>query len=128
MKALSEPADSDLREKAAQALAADNLYSGLTTEALLQALMDRAADTEPLSLAQSDFERSALASALMDESEELSDRLVEQTIRALREQRLERQMRSLKAEIAEAERRSDADQLSRLMQQKVQIDRALAGR
>jgi DNA primase len=128
LKVLSEPADSELREQAAQALAADNLHAGLTTEALLQALMDRAESTEPLSLAQSDFERSALASALMDESEELSDRLVEQTLRALREQKLERQMRSLKAEIAEAERRSDADQLSRLMQQKVQIDRALAGR
>src|SRR5882724_2498685 len=128
LKVLSEAAESELREQAAQALATDNLHSGLTTEALLQALMERAASTEPLSLAQSDFERSALASALMDESEELSDRLVDQTIRALREQRLERQMRSLKAEIAEAERRSDAVQLSRLMQQKVQIDRALAGR
>jgi DNA primase len=128
LKVLSEPGDSELRGQAAQALAADNLHSGLTTEALLQALMDRAEPTEPLSLAQSDFERSALASALMDESEELSDRLVEQTVRALREQKLERQMRSLKAEIAEAERRSDTAQLSRLMQQKVQIDRALAGR
>ena len=49
-------------------------------------------------------------------------------MRALREQRLERQMRSLKAEIAEAERRSDNAQLARLMQQKVEIDRALAGR
>jgi DNA primase len=128
LKVLSEPAGSDLREHAAQALASDNLHAGLTTEALLQALMDRAADTDPLALAQSDFERNALASALMDDTEELSDRLVEQTVRALREQKLERQMRSLKAEIAEAERRSDAAQLARLMQQKVQIDRALAGR
>src|SRR3954462_7185247 len=128
LKVLSEPADSELREQAAQALAAENLHAGLGTEALLQALMDRADSTEPLSLAQTDFERGALASALMDDSEELSDRLVEQTLRALREQRLERQMRSLKAEIAEAERRSDAAQLARLMQQKVQIDRALAGR
>src|SRR4051794_4634879 len=128
LKVLSEPADSELREQAAQALGAENLHSGLGSEALLQALMDRAASTEPLSLAQSDLERSALAAALMDESEELSERLVEQTLRALREQRLERQMRSLKAEIAEAERRSDAAQLARLMQQKVQIDRALAGR
>src|SRR3954463_2964946 len=128
LKVLSEPADSELREQAAQALGAENLHSGLTTETLLQALIDRAASTEPMSLAQSDFERSALAAALMDESEELTEKLVEQTLRALREQRLERQMRSLKAEIAEAERRSDAAQLARLMQQKVQIDRALAGR
>jgi DNA primase len=128
LKVLSEPPDSELREQAAQALAAENLHSGLGTEALLQALMDRGDSTEPLSLAQSDLERSALAAALMDESEELSERLVEQTLRALREQKLERQMRSLKAEIAEAERRSDATQLARLMQQKVQIDRALAGR
>ena len=128
LKVLSEPSDSELRVQAAQALAAENLHSGLGTEALLQALMDRASDTEPLSLAESDLERSALASALMDESEELSERLVEQTLRALREQKLERQMRSLKAEIAEAERRSDSAQLARLMQQKVQIDRALAGR
>src|SRR3954462_3870808 len=128
LKVLSEPSDSELREQAAQVLAAENLHAGLGTEALLQALMDRASDTEPLSLAESDIERSALAAALMDESEELTEKLVEQTLRALREQRLERQMRSLKAEIAEAERRSDAAQLSRLMQQKVEIDRALAGR
>jgi DNA primase len=128
LKVLSEPLGSGLREQAAQALASDDLHAGLTTEALLQALMDRARSSEPLSLAQSDFERNALASALMDESEELSDRLVEQTLRALREQKLERRMRSLKAEIAEAERRSDAAQLARLMQQKVQIDRALADR
>src|SRR4051812_28602286 len=128
LKVLSEPADSELREQAAQALGAENLHFGLGSEALLQALMDRASETEPLSLAETDVERSALAAALMDESEELTAKLVEQTLRALREQRLERQMRSLKAEIAEAERRSDAAQLARLMQQKVQIDRALAGR
>src|SRR4051812_403455 len=128
LKVLSEGQDSELRAQAAEALSAENLHAGLTTESLLQALIDRAASTEPMSLAQSDFERSALAAALMDESEELSERLVEQTLRALREQRLERQMRSLKAEIAEAERRSDAAQLARLMQQKVEIDRALAGR
>ena len=90
LKVLSEPADSELRAQAAEALAAENLHAGLTTETLLSALMDRAAATEPLSLAESDFERSALAAALMDESEELSDRLVEQTLRALREQRLEK--------------------------------------
>jgi len=128
LKVLSEPPDSELREQATQALASENLHSGLGTEALLQALMERASETEPLSLAETDSERNALAAALMDESEELSERLVEQTLRALREQKLERQMRSLKAEIAEAERRSDAAQLARLMQQKVQIDRALAGR
>jgi DNA primase len=128
LKVLSESPDSELREQAAHVLAAENLHAGLGTEALLQALMDRASDTEPLSLAESDIERSALAAALMDESEELTEKLVEQTLRALREQKLERQMRSLKAEIAEAERRSDAAQLARLMQQKVQIDRALAER
>src|SRR3954466_1522410 len=128
LKVLSEPEDSALRAQAAEALATENLHAGLTTESLLQALIDRASETEPLSLAETDVERSALAAALMDESEELTAKLVEQTLRALREQRLERQMRSLKAEIAEAERRSDAAQLARLMQQKVQIDRALAGR
>src|SRR4051794_25834340 len=128
LKVLSEGEDSELRVQAAEALAAENLHAGLTTESLLQALIERPASIEPMSLAQSDVERSALAAALMDESEELTAKLVEQTLRALREQRLERQMRSLKAEIAEAERRSDAAQLARLMQQKVQIDRALAGR
>src|SRR3954470_22750359 len=128
LKVLSEPLDSELHQQAAQALASENLHSGLTTESLLQALMDRASEAEPLSLAESDLERNALASVLMDESEELSERLLEQTLRALREQKLEQQMRSLKAEIAEAERKSDSTQLARLMQQKVEIDRALATR
>ena len=41
LKVLSEPADSELHTQAAQALSAEVLHSGLTTESLLQALMDR---------------------------------------------------------------------------------------
>src|SRR5256885_483932 len=40
LKVLSEPADSELHTQAAQALAAENLHAGLTTESLLHGLVD----------------------------------------------------------------------------------------
>ncbi len=70
-----------------------------------------------------------LASILMNETqEELSSQLAEQALHALRRQRMERQQRTLKAQIAEAERKQDSATLAQLMQEKLALDRALSER
>ena len=72
----------------------------------------------------SDQER-LLASVLMQEKEELSSDLVYQSLEALRRGTMERRQRELKARIAEAERKNDPASLAALLQEKLQIDRAL---
>jgi hypothetical protein len=46
----------------------------------------------------------------------------------LRRWQLERRQRTVRAQIAEAERRQDATGLARLIEEKVNIDKALAAR
>ena len=67
------------------------------------------------------------AGILMNESEELTSALVERALSALRRQQLERRQRALKSQIAEAERHHDQASLARLLQEKINVDRALVG-
>jgi len=98
-------------------------------EALLAAPEFPVAETLDLaSLAISDSDRQLLAAVLMNESEELNAALLEQAVHALRHQQLERRQRSLKNQIAEAERKQDQAALARLMQEKLNVDRALSAR
>jgi DNA primase len=128
--------DADLRPRARSALAAENLHRGLETEAILAVLVQSDSseaqeddlsphDISSLPLAASD--RALLAGILMNESEELTPALVERALNALRRQHLERRQRSLKSQIAEAERQHDQASLARLLQEKINVDRALAG-
>jgi hypothetical protein len=52
---------------------------------------------------------------------------LESTLTALRRRRLERRQREIKARIVEAERKNDTEALGRLMREKVEVDRVLAG-
>jgi DNA primase len=127
LRALSEPSTSELHQRAAEVLASERLHEGLGTEPLLESL--RAGQhSDAIDAASNDADRRLLAGVLMDESEELTDALLEQAFSALRHQRTEREMRALKAEIAEAERKNDAASLARLMQKKMELDRALTRR
>ena len=61
----------------------------------------------------------------MHENEEVSSDLVSHALDALRRGIMERRQRELKARIAEAERKNDSASLAALLQEKLQIDRAL---
>ena len=120
--------DAELRTRARAALAAENLHQGLETESILRSLLDAQSQSagkdmslhDISSLPLSDSDRAMLAGILMNESEALTPALVERALNAVRQ-------RALKSQIAEAERQHDQASLARLMQEKINVDRALAG-
>jgi len=124
----SEPAEQlDFQRQVRYALTTERLHLGLSAESLLEALLageEPAAD--PMALPLSDSDRRLLASTLLREDEPLSAELLEEALEALRRRHLERQRTQLRNQIAEAERKNDAQALTRLMQEKVKLDRALA--
>jgi uncharacterized protein with von Willebrand factor type A (vWA) domain len=86
-----------------------------------------ATEGDPMSLPLSDSDRKLLAEILLKEDEELTPELVESMVAALRRRGLERKQREIKTRIQEAERKQDSEALARLLREKVEVDRALAG-
>jgi DNA primase len=109
----------DLRADLIPILLEEQLHRGLGSEALIDALLSAAEAQLP-----ADQER-LLASVLMQEKEELTADLAYQSVEALRRGTMERRQKELKARIAEAERKNDSASLAALLQEKLQIDRAL---
>jgi DNA primase len=109
----------DLRADLIPILLEEQLHRGLGSEALIDALLSAAEAQLP-----ADQER-LLASVLMQEKEELTADLAYQSVEALRRGTMERRQKELKVRIAEAERKNDTAGLAALLQEKLQIDRAL---
>ncbi len=122
-----EEAEFDPCRQARFALDHEPLHHGLGTEALIQALLE-SEDVDPASLPVSDRDHKILAECLMHEDEELTPELLDGAIGALRRRRLEHQQREVRAKIADAERKNDATALASLLREKLEIDKALAGR
>ena len=118
----------DLWRQAEFTLSSEGLHHGLGAESLIETLLKAEPGVDPISLELSEADRRLLAATLMHETEELTMELLEETLTALRRRHLERQQQEVKHQIAQAERRNDADALNRLVQEKVRIDRELAGR
>jgi DNA primase len=106
-------------------LSEEPLHEGLTTEALINQMLGSDADAMSLPLDEKD--KALVAETLLDENEELTPELLESTLSALRRRRLERRQREIKARILEAERKNDTEALGRLLREKVEVDRGLAG-
>jgi len=109
----------DLRADLAAVLAEEQLHRGLGSETLIDTFMSAG---EPQLLPE---QERLLASVLMQEKEDLTSELVHHSLEALRRGTMERRQKELKARIAEAERKNDAASLAALLQEKLQIDRAL---
>ncbi len=124
----SEPAEQlDPQRQARYALTAERLHHGLSAESLLEALLVSGEDTaDPMALSLSDADRGLLASTLLRDEVPLTAELLEEALQALRRRHLEGQRRQLRTQIAEAERQNDPEALTRLIQEKVKLDRALA--
>jgi DNA primase len=124
----SEPDEQlDPQRQARYALTAERLHIGLAAESLLETLLAGDEDAaDPMALPLSDSDRALLAATLLREDEPLTAELLEEALEALRRRHLEGQRRQLRSQIAEAERKNDAQALTRLMQEKVKLDRALA--
>jgi DNA primase len=110
----------ELRARASEALVGEALIEGLPTESLLESLLS------PMEgLISSELNQRLLASVLLQETEDLTQEVVESAIDALRRRKMERCRRELSNRIAEAERKNDTTTLSALLQEKVAIERAL---
>jgi DNA primase len=70
-------------------------------------------------------QRALLAETLLGESRPPEEDEVESALQELQERGMESQLRNLRTQIAEAERRGDYAELAVLTQQKLELDRAL---
>jgi hypothetical protein len=73
----------------------------------------------------SEDDKRVLAECLMKEGEELTPELLEGAIDALRRRHLEQRQRELHRLIEDAERKNDSATLTRLVQEKEEVARAL---
>jgi DNA primase len=117
-----------LRVVAFRALAEERLHEGLSSESLLQQLLEAGAEVDdPMSLPLSDADRSLLAAAVMKEDEPLSEELLRGALEDLRHRiQVYRREREIKRGIVEAEKKNDIATLVRLKQEKLELDRKLA--
>jgi DNA primase len=126
--------EAELRHMAVDALAEERLHTGLTTETLLEAILQNVLAVERgegvddvMALPLSDANRQRLAKIVMREDEPLTADLLAGALNALRHQRqLSQREGEIKRGIVEAERRNDVAALLRLKQEKLELDRKLA--
>jgi DNA primase len=127
--------EAELRHMALDALAEERLHAGLTTETLLEAILQNALAVERgeglddvMALPLSDADRQRLAKIVMREDDPLTADLLAGALNALRHRRqISQREGEIKRGIVEAERKNDVAALLRLKQEKLELDRKLAG-
>jgi len=108
------------------ALTRERLHAGSSAEVLIDALLlAHEQGLDPMSLPLEEADRNLLAAILMDEHEELTPELLENSIRSLRRRVLRRQMDDLQHQLKEAERRQDPASAARLLQERIKLRRSL---
>jgi len=100
------------------------LFEGLGSFGAMQALARRGAK-DPMEMVEDQAQMGLLAEALMGETDSPASATVQGAVTSLQKRRIESQIRQLRAEISEAERRGDHAQLAILTQKKLDLDRAL---
>jgi DNA primase len=126
--------EAELRHMAVDALAEERLHAGLTTETLLEAILQNALAVERgegvddvMAIPLSDADRQRLAKIVMREDDPLTADLLAGALNALRHHRqLSQREGEIKRGLVEAERRNDVAALLRLKQEKLELDRKLA--
>jgi DNA primase len=127
--------EAELRHMALDALAEERLHAGLTTETLLEAILQNSLAVERgeglddvMALPLSDADRQWLAKIVMREDDPLTADLLAGALNALRHRRqISQREGEIKRGIVEAERKNDVAALLRLKQEKLELDRKLAG-
>ena len=108
------------------ALTRERLHAGSSAEALIDALLlAHEQGLDPMSLPLEEADRNLLAAILMDEHEDLTPELLENSIRSLRRRVLRRQMDDLQHQLKEAERRQDPASAARLLQERMKLRREM---
>lgn len=127
--------EAELRRMALDALAEERLHAGLTTETLLEVILQNALAVERgegtedvMALPLSDADRQRLAKIVMREDDPLTGDLLAGALNALRHRRqISQREGDIKRRIVEAERKNDVAALLQLKQEKLELDRKLAG-
>ena len=123
--AITDPEFGEARRTAADAVARQpQWFEGLGSFPALQALAGRGA-SDPMEVVEDQSQRALLAEALLGEVEPPPAETVLGSIVSLQQRQLEGQVRSVRSQIGEAERRGDFGELAVLTQRKLELDRAL---
>ena len=123
--AITNPEHEEARRLAAEAIGRQpQWFEGLGAFGALVALAGRGA-RDPMDAVEDEAQRALLAEVLLAETEPPSDVTVLGSIVSLQQRQIEGQVRAMRAQIAEAERRGDFAELALLTQRKLDLDRAL---
>jgi len=125
--AITDPEHEAARRIAVKAVTEQpELLEGLGSFQAMRALAERGA-RDPMEMIEDQAQRALLAEALMAEKEPPPAETVQGAVVSLRNRRIESQLRDLRAQIADAERRGDFAGLAILTQKKLELDRVLRG-
>jgi DNA primase len=123
--AIVDPEHQEARLLAGAAIAQQpTWFEQLTAFPALKALATRQA-SDPMDVVEDEGQRALLAQALLGETKPPADEEVAGALQQIQEQALEHRLREVRGQIADAERRGDAEETLRLTQEKLQLDRAL---
>jgi DNA primase len=113
----------DPSRQARFAIQAEGLHMGLSTESLIEVLLNsEARESDLMELPLPEGDRNLLAAILMKEDEELTAERVEGAVRALRRIRLRRMLEQVQRELETSRNR---ERLQELMQERMRLKRAL---
>jgi DNA primase len=122
--AITDPEHGEARRIAVEAVASQpGTFEGLGALPALQSLATRGA-RDPMEMVEDPAQMALLAEALMGETGPPSADTVHGAISSLQKRRIESEIRNLRAQIADAERRGDFAELALLTQKKLDLDRA----
>jgi DNA primase len=123
--AITDPENEQTRRLAAQAIAEQPIwFEHLGTFPALQTLSRRQAN-DPMDVVEDPEQRALLAEALLAETKPPEVGEVLSAVQEIQERAMENRQRDLRALIAQAERKGDLNELTQLIQQKLELDRAL---
>jgi DNA primase len=123
--AITDPEHEEARRIAVEAVTSHPAtFEGLGSFPALQSLAMRGAQ-DPMEMVEDQAQMALLAEALMGEIGPPSTDTVQGAISSLQKRKIESEIRNLRAQIAEAERRGDHIELAVLTQQKLDLDRVL---
>ena len=105
-------------------LASECLHLGLTSESILEVLLNAPAAADIMSLPLGEADRKLLASILMKEDEEMTAQRLEGAVRALRRIQLRRKLEEIQSAL-QAAGSQDPGRRRALLEQKVRLKRAL---
>ena len=123
--AISSPEHEDARRTAMDAITRQSQwFEVLAAWPALQALAGRGS-RDPMDVVEDSGQRALLAEALLGETEPPAAETVFGAVVSLQQRKIEADLRDVRAQIAEAERRGDYAELALLTQRKLEFDRAL---